>query len=447
MRLANPTGGAALAPQNIQAAVTILANDAPISWAQALTTVQEETGLIQLTLTRGVLADGSVAGDLTVQSTVQVTTNSGSASSGSDFSPVSQTLTFAPGVSSVSVPINLIDDDSPEGDEMFTLVLSSPSSDAVIFPPSTATVLIAINDNAGGLAFFASPGPVITREDEQSVGRFVVRRTVGTFGNLTAEWRITSNQDSSLASADFSPAQGTVTILNGETDANLDIVAFNDDIPEAAEGFTIELVRVTSNVGGLSDSSPRLASLIVAESDDIYGLLQWAQDDLLSVAGSVSRPCMHRSHTHCQFLQAPRELRLSVDRTGDTVGTVTVDYSVVYLPPPTSTPSTVSALTGFVQFQGGMSARDFSVTLPNNAFLEIGGNFMATIENATLVGGGMYPTSSHLHWLMLYCHFHSYFSDPSCGISSRWNTLTSPDPSTHAGNQRLHQLCTTITPG
>lgn len=288
VRLTNPAGGAALAAQDTQAAITILANDAPISWSQALTTVQEESGLIQLTLTRGVLADGSMAGDLTVESTVLVTTNSASASSGSDFSPISQTVTFAPGVSSTSVPVTIIDDSSPEGDEMFTLVLSSPSPDAVLSAPSTTTILIRINDNAGGLAFFASPGPVITREDEQTAGRFIVRRTVGTFGNLTAEWRIISNQDSSLATSDFNPAQGTVTILDGNTDANLEIVAFNDDIPEVSEGFTIELVRVISEFGGLSDSSPRLASLIVAESDDIYGLLQWAQDNLLSVAGSVS---------------------------------------------------------------------------------------------------------------------------------------------------------------
>lgn len=68
---------------------------------------------------------------------------------------------------------------------------------------------------------------------------------------------------------------------------------------------------------------------------------------------------------------------------------MTVDYSIVYLPP---NPSSDAALTfaGFVQFQGGMAIRDFSVTLPNNAFLEIGGNFMATIENATLVDGGMF---------------------------------------------------------
>lgn len=97
------------------------------------------------------------------------------------------------------------------------------------------------------------------------------------------------------------------------------------------------------------------------------------------------------------FLQAPRELRLRVNRTGGTEGTLTVDYSIVYLPPATSNPDTVTALTfaGFVQFQGGMTTRDFSVTLPNNAFLEAGGNFMATIENATLVGGSMLATQHH----------------------------------------------------
>lgn len=286
VRLINPGGGALLAPQNTTASVTIRANDAPISWSQTLTTVNEDIGFFQLMITRGLLSDGSTAGDLNVESTVTVTTNSGSASSGSDFSPISRSVTFPPGASSVPVSVTIIDDSFPEGDEMFTVVLSSPSSDAVLFPPSTATVLIRINDNAGGLVFFASPGPVIIGEDEQTVGRFIVRRTVGTFGNLTAEWQVTSNQGS-LASSDFVPARGNVTIFDGASDAFLDIMAFDDAVPEVSEGFTVELVRVVSEFGGLSDSSPRLASLIVAESDDVYGLLEWAEDELLSVAGSV----------------------------------------------------------------------------------------------------------------------------------------------------------------
>ena len=289
VRLVNPTGGALLAGQNTEASIIIQPNDAPISWEQTLTTVEEDSGLILLTVTRGILSDGSMAGDLSVESTVQVSSSSGSASSGSDFDPVSQTVTFSPETSSVTVPINILNDNLPEGDEMFTMVLSSPSPDAVLAPPSTTTVLIGINDNAGGLVSFVSPGPVVIGEDDQSVGRFVIRRTVGTFRNLTVEWRITSNVDNSLASSDFLPAQGNITIPNGARDAFLDVTTFDDSLPEVSEGFTVELVRVISDFGGLSDSGPRLASLIVAESDDVYGLLEWADDQLLSVAGTVSK--------------------------------------------------------------------------------------------------------------------------------------------------------------
>lgn len=77
-----------------------------------------------------------------------------------------------------------------------------------------------------------------------------------------------------------------------------------------------------------------------------------------------------------------------MDRTGDSIGIVAVEYSIVYLPPQSGT-STLG-FTGSIEFQGGQTSRDFSITLPDTAFLETDGNFMATIENATLTGGGMY---------------------------------------------------------
>lgn len=89
----------------------------------------------------------------------------------------------------------------------------------------------------------------------------------------------------------------------------------------------------------------------------------------------------------------PRELRLAINRSGDSIGIVAVDYSIIYLPPQITDPSQVDpgmALTfnGSVQFQGGQTLRDFSLTVPDNAFLEVGGNFMATLVNASLIGGG-----------------------------------------------------------
>ncbi len=287
VRLANPTGGSVLGDaSNTQASVTIQPNDAPISWSQQLMPVDEDSGLVQLIINRGVLPGGGTAGDLDIETTVTVTTNSGSAASGTDFDPISRTVTFSPGLSSISIGINILDDDLPEGDEMFTVVLSDPSQDAVLSTPSIITILIRLNDDAGGLAFFASPGPEVAGEDEQTPARFIIRRTQ-TLRNLIVEWRITNTQDGQLASSDFQPSQGNITILDGQMDGLLEILAFDDALPEVSESFTVELVRVVSEFGGLSDNGPRLASLIVTESDDVYGLFNWANDSLLSVAGSV----------------------------------------------------------------------------------------------------------------------------------------------------------------
>lgn len=85
---------------------------------------------------------------------------------------------------------------------------------------------------------------------------------------------------------------------------------------------------------------------------------------------------------------------MSVERSGDSIGIVAVDYTVAYLPPGVTDPESVDAamaltITGSVQFQGGQTRRDFSETLANSAFLETGGNFLVTLENATITGGGV----------------------------------------------------------
>lgn len=281
--LTTPGGGATLASSSTEAIVTILANDTPLRWSQALVETSEGGGSVQLTILRGQLEDGSNAGDLSVPTTVQVSTAAGSATSSSDFTPLSVTITFPAGSTSQTISIAIVDDDIPEGDEIFTVGLSSPSNDAVLIPASTATVIIPINDNAGGLVAFVSRGPIVVQEDDQSTALFVVQRTVGTLGNLTVEWAVTNNADGRVATADFQPARGNITILDGQSQAVLAIRAMDDSIPEVAEGFMVNLVRVARGEGDLSDSGIRLASLIVAESDDVYGLFEWAKSSSLTV--------------------------------------------------------------------------------------------------------------------------------------------------------------------
>ncbi len=286
VQLSNPRGGATLASDGTVSMVTIRENDSPLRWSVSLVEVVESVRSVELTVTRGLLEGGSVVGDLTQTTSVLVSTASGTASAGTDFEPISTTVNFAPGVTMETVTVTILDDTIPEGDEMFTLILSSPSTDAVLVPPSTITVVIVVNDNAGGIVSFASPGPVIIREDSGEVGRFIVQRSIGTFGNLTIEWRITDNVNEQLAVNDFQPPSGTLFIPDGSNEATLEITAFDDVLPEVAEGFVVELVSVTSGNGVLTETGVRMASLIITESDNVYGLVEWGNS--LSVAATVS---------------------------------------------------------------------------------------------------------------------------------------------------------------
>lgn len=82
-----------------------------------------------------------------------------------------------------------------------------------------------------------------------------------------------------------------------------------------------------------------------------------------------------------------------MSRIGDAIGIVAVDYTIVYLPAGVTDPTQVDAstapvLSGSVQLQGGQTLRDFSVTIDDTTFLETGGQFMATLVNVTIIGGG-----------------------------------------------------------
>ena len=80
-------------------------------------------------------------------------------------------------------------------------------------------------------------------------------------------------------------------------------------------------------------------------------------------------------------------------RSGDSVGTISVDYGIVYLPVGVTDPvqgdsSVVTMATGSVQLQGGQVLKEFNVTISEDAFLEPRANFYVYLNSTILVGGG-----------------------------------------------------------
>src|SRR5262249_22464901 len=140
--LSNPTGGAGLGSPST-AVLTIVDNEtAPAGSLQlsaATYSVQENVSSATITITRTGGSAGAVG--------VSFATSNGSATAGSDYTAVTQTVTFANGdTANKTVSIPIINDTLAEANETVNLTLSNPTGGASLGTPSTAVLTIVDND-------------------------------------------------------------------------------------------------------------------------------------------------------------------------------------------------------------------------------------------------------------------------------------------------------------
>jgi len=115
---------------------------------------------------------GTVSFDVTLTpvpgpgETVQVDyqTTDGSAQAGTDYAATTGTLTFSPGEATKSVPVTIIEDDTPEADETFELRLSSPQTNT-----ATGTGTILDNDAVVVLPACGAPSPAYNKATENGI--------------------------------------------------------------------------------------------------------------------------------------------------------------------------------------------------------------------------------------------------------------------------------------
>ena len=123
---------------------------APVQFS-ALTYDASESGTATIAVTRppptGVPAADLGSGQVTFS------TSPGSAAPGSDYTSVSQTVSFAAGETSKTVGVPILDDADAEGSETVDLALSGLSGDAALGSPAAAVLTIEPSDGGG-----SSPG-------------------------------------------------------------------------------------------------------------------------------------------------------------------------------------------------------------------------------------------------------------------------------------------------
>ncbi len=107
-----------------------------IQWSSPEASISESDGVLNLLIQR---ACGS-----TGEASVTVSTSDGTAVAGSDYTAVSQAVTFAAGETEKTVALTILNDSSVESAETLTVTLSNPTSGAEL--GSNAQVVVTITD-------------------------------------------------------------------------------------------------------------------------------------------------------------------------------------------------------------------------------------------------------------------------------------------------------------
>ncbi|MDQ6808019.1 MAG: hypothetical protein M3Z64_01115 [Verrucomicrobiota bacterium] len=127
--------------KNSTATVTIADDDSPtasIGFSARSYDVDEGAGAVSLTVTR--------SGGLGFIATVNYETKDGTALAGRNYVAASGTLTFAPGETSKTINVSIIDEGNVDSTLNFTVTLTDPNGTGFVGGQSTATVNILDND-------------------------------------------------------------------------------------------------------------------------------------------------------------------------------------------------------------------------------------------------------------------------------------------------------------
>ncbi len=359
LSLSNATGGATLGDDT--ATITIVDNDVPavpgtIALDATSVSVDEDTGTVTLTVTRS----GGNGGEVSID----YATADGTATSGSDYTAASGTLTWADGnADDKTVVITITDDTDDESDETLTLNLSNATGGATL-GDDTATITIVDNDNPGVITL-----PTATADVQEDAGTIsvTVSRTGGNAGEVSVYYETVDN--TAAAGSDYTADSGTLTWANGNDDDKTIQIAITDDAEtEGDESFTVEL---SSPTGGATLDND-VETITITANDSVNGTLGLTVSSV-SVnedAGTVT---------------------LTISRTGGSTGAVSVDYATA--DGTAAAGSDYTSNSGTLAWEDGSEvSKDIVIDIIDDADEEDAETFTLALSNAT--GGANLGTSS-----------------------------------------------------
>ncbi|XP_074063616.1 adhesion G-protein coupled receptor V1-like isoform X2 [Macrotis lagotis] len=387
VQLKSVEGGAEINTTRNSVEVVIQKNDSPVRFTQSNYLVPEEADILTIPVVRGKNESGSLIGSYEYQVSINYTVVTGNSTAHAeqnvdfiDLQP-NTTIIFPPFVHESHLKFQIIDDAIPEIAESFLIVLLKDTlqGDAVLLSPSMVQVTIKANDKPYGVLSFNS---VLFEQtviiDEDRVSRFeeiTVVRNGGTHGDISVSWVMTRNSsDASPVTADIMPSSGVLHFSQGQMVASIPLTIVNDDIPEEAEAYLLQILPHTVQ-GGAEVSEPAELLFYIQDSDDVYGLIKFYPLEDQKIESSPGE----------------RFLSLNFARQGGTKGNVKMFFTAFYIPTGAVDPLrakdgilNVSRKNSFI-FPEWKTQVSMKLPIRNDAFLQNGAHFLVQLETVELV--------------------------------------------------------------
>lgn len=214
--------------------------------------------------------------------TVQFATADGTATAGSDYLPVSGTLTFPPGIVARTVAVPVQGDVLDEDDETFTVNLSNPTGAAIADGQGVGT--LADNDPLPFL--FVGDCAAVEGSTGATPCDFAV--LLAPVSGRTVSVAYATANGSATAGIDYTPASGTLTFPAGTTQQAVTVDVLGDVAQEADETFSLDLSSASSAVLAdgqgigtiLDDDAPSLSMIEVSHGTELRADLAGGTPDL-----------------------------------------------------------------------------------------------------------------------------------------------------------------------
>jgi hypothetical protein len=288
-------------------------------------------------------------------------TQDDTATAGQDYTAVGlTTYTFAAGEMVKTIPVAITNDGLAEGDEAFSLVLSSPSGLSLATPKATA--VIAANDSVTTNPLKLTVQDAAAYEGQGYVD-FYVRLDALSTNTVTVNYSTVNGTALAGATNDYLAQTGTLNFAPGETIKTVRVAVVDDKTVESTENLQLVL------------SSPANATL-----DRAVGSAIIVDND-----AATGTPNISVNSVTVDELSGQAIFTVSLDKPA--AGIVTVNYGTSDGSAKAGVNSDYTSLNGILGFAPGETAKTVMVPIIKDAFTEQDESFNLVISDP--VGGAL----------------------------------------------------------